>query len=251
MRNAIMAIILVVIFASPSLAAEQLRIATEGAYPPFNYIDESGRPAGFDVDIAKALCKAMNRECDIVAIKWEDILDGLERGDYDMIVASMGKTPEREARVAFSDSYYRSRTAFIGKSGKGFALSPEKLKGKTLGAQKDTIQADYIEKTFGDVADIVLFDTTDDCFDGLAKGKIDLMLTDALTALEFLKTDQGASFDFIGDPLPVEHLCSTAHIQMRKNETEQMKAVNKALRDIRLNGSYERINNTYFPFSIY
>src|SRR5947208_2390387 len=86
-----------------SVAAQEqkLRIATEGAYPPFNYVDDAGHLAGFDVDIARAICSDLGEDCSLVAVPWAKIIDGLVNGDYDLIVASMAYTPERAERMEF------------------------------------------------------------------------------------------------------------------------------------------------------
>lgn len=122
--------------ASSAFAQEKLTIATEGAYPPFNFKQADGTLAGFDVDIAKALCDKMKVECKIVAQDWDGIIPGLLAHHYDAIVASMSITEERKKKIAFTDPYYHTAGALaVLKSAPLAGNTPDDLKGKTLGVQ--------------------------------------------------------------------------------------------------------------------
>jgi ABC-type amino acid transport substrate-binding protein len=236
----------------PAMAAEKRRelvIATEGAYPPFNYVDAAGELAGFDVDIARALCRAMDADCTLVSVKWTRILDGLGT-DYDAVVASMGRTRKRDQVADFSDAYYRSRTTFIAPKGADLDTSPRGMAGKTVATGAGTIQADYLEENYPDT-EVLTPETLEQAFDHLVAGRADAVLTDSLTGFEFMKTDQGRGFDFTGKALPADHASSSAHIAVDQGERELVEDFNQALKTIRLNGTYDRINRKYFPFSIY
>lgn len=245
-------ICLLLLAAGPSAhASDVLRIATEGAYPPFNYVDDQGKLGGFDVDIANALCRAMETECEIVAVPWDVILDGLEKGDYSAVVASMAKTPERDARVDFTERYYRSRSAFIARAGAYEDVSPEALAGKRLTAAADTVQIEYLRKHYGEHSEIIAAKDTPDSYRLLAEGKVDLVLSDALNCLEFLDSEKGIDFDFSGEALPGEATSSTAFIAVREGDDALRQRINEAIQTIRLDGTYDKINHKYFPFSIY
>jgi len=230
--------------------ALKIRVASEGAYPPFNYIDKTGQLGGFDVDIAKALCKAMQAECSFVAAPWSDIITGLTDNKYDMVVASMAYTEERGKLMAFSDSYYRSHSNFVGDPAKYTAISPEALKGKRIAVGDGTIQAQFLAKVYPD-SKLILAKDQPAAAKLLIDGKADLMLADAIELLSFLQTPEGANFDYIGDPVTSDFLQSTSHITARKGDTALIGKVNAALKQIRLDGTYERVNQAYFPFSIY
>ncbi|MBI9078971.1 MAG: transporter substrate-binding domain-containing protein [Pseudodesulfovibrio sp.] len=244
-------ILTLVTLGGQAMAQDSLTIATEGAYPPFNYIDENDNIAGFDVDIALALCKSMDVQCTIVTEKWDTILNGLTENRYDAVIASMAETPTRKKHADFSDYYYRSRSTFVADPTKNIRLTHKGLNGMILSAQIDTVQAEYLNKKYSNSATIKLASTTDEAFAMLAKDEVDAVLSDSLTIYDFLQTSKGKRFDFTGAPLPSNHTSSEACIAVRKGKPELVKAFNKAIRDIRLNGVYDKINRKYFPFSIY
>lgn len=230
---------------------ERLRVATEGAYPPFNFIDERGQLAGFDVDIAKALCDALNRECEVIAVPWEQLLPKLAASDFEMIVASMAKTPERAQLAEFTEVYYRTPHAFIGRADDSTReVTPATVRGKVLGAQRDTIQADYLRQHYQNSAVVRLTDTMPAAFELLASGEIDYVLADCLLAYPFIRTDARQGFKIIGQTIPDEELSSLSYIQVRKGDVRLRDAINRALNEIKNNGVYARISAKYFPFDI-
>lgn len=231
-------------------AAQTIRIATEGAYPPFNFVDASGKLAGFDVDIAKAICADLEAECSYVAVPWNDLIGGLEKGDYDLIVASMAPTPERAERVAFSDSYYRSHASFVGDAAVITDTTPEALAGHRIVVAKGTIQAEYAHK-FYPSSEIVEGGDVPQALSMLAAGKGDVTLIDAINGLDWMQSAEGERFTYIGDPVTSDFLQSSARIAGRKDDAALIEEVNEAIKHLRLNGSYERINAAYFPFSIF
>ncbi|MBV1787257.1 transporter substrate-binding domain-containing protein [Marinobacterium sp. D7] len=234
--------------ANPAVA-DKLRIATEGTYPPFSYVNDSGELTGFDVDIAYALCEVLARDCEVEAVLWTELLDRLEAGEYDMIVASMANTEERAKRVDFTDYYYRSHSIFAGRADIK-DTSPEDLAGKTLAAGRDTIQADFLAQHYPD-SHILLTDNLPQAFQMLLDGQVDLMLSDTTNLLDLLQRPEAEGFDFVGEPISSPDLQSKAHIAVGKGDNELRRALNMALEKLRLNGIYDRINRKYFPFSIY
>lgn len=243
-------VVMLFLVAAIKLNATPLMIATEGDYPPFSYIDDAGILTGFDVDIAYALCESMGRECEVIAVPWVDLLDRLEAGDFQMIVASMAKTPERQKRVLFTDYYYRSQTTFVGDPRRFISVIPESLQSRTISASRDSIQGDFLLLHYH-ASTILLTNNLIESFELLSAGNVDLVLTDSINSLEFLRSSEGANFDFISEPIVDPMLKSEAHIAVGINDVQLADNINKAIIDIRLSGTYDQINRRYVPFSIY
>lgn len=130
--------------AESGLAADgkKLRIAVEGAYPPFSEVTPSGQLKGFDIDIANALCAQMKTECTLVQQDFDGMIPALQARKFDAIVASMSITPERQKVVAFTERYYQTPARLVAKNGSKLELTPEGLKGRKIGVQRSTIHED-------------------------------------------------------------------------------------------------------------
>src|SRR3989344_5845902 len=152
------------IIGTQAFAAEKLRIGTEGAYPPFNLLDASGKVVGFDMDIAHALCAKMKAECEVVTSDWDGIITALNAKKFDFIVASMSITDERKQAVDFTDPYYTNKLQFIGPKSAKVSVDKVGLKGKAVGTQRATIAGEWLEKNMGDAVDLKLYDTQENAY---------------------------------------------------------------------------------------
>ena len=121
MPAAALFILLILVGIAPAHA--EIRIATEGAYPPFNYI-ENGQPAGFEIDLGRAFCEAMKTPCVFVLQEWDELNAGLKAGKYDAIMSSMEITAERRTRYRFSQPYYRIPATLIARKDEPEAGAP-------------------------------------------------------------------------------------------------------------------------------
>ena len=243
MKRHLITLLLLALATAPALA-DKLRIGTEGAYPPFNMIDKQGQVAGFDIDIANALCERMGAECVFVTQDWDGIIPGLMARKYDAIVASMSITDERKRAVAFTNPYYSNSLSLIAKN--GATIDTAKLGNYSLGAQRATIAADYAIGLVGD--DAKLYDTQENAYLDLGSGRIDVLVTDTLPGYDWLQSPQGKGFAFVGDKIDIDDKIGIA---LRKNDDGLRQRFNAALKAIVDDGTYAEINAKYFPFSIY
>jgi polar amino acid transport system substrate-binding protein len=225
-----------------------VRIGTEGAYAPFNFIDSNNELQGFDVDIAKAVCEKMKVECTYVAQDWDGIIPALTAGKYDAIFASMSITDERKQVIDFSRPYYNTPSAFFTSKDSGLADSkPETLAGKSLGAQSSTIQANHLEENYSDT-DIKLYPSQEEVNLDLASGRIDALFVDKLVGEEWVKTADGACCAVLGEDIQVGGGVGAG---VRQEDTDLRDMISKAIEEIKADGTYEKINAKYFPFSIW
>ncbi len=249
----IAALAIALIAGTASAEMKKVRIGTEGAYPPFNYIDSDGKLQGFDVDIANALCAAAKLDCEFVVQDWDGMIPGLLAKKYDAIIASMSITEERKQKVDFTAKYYSTPAKFVTKAGANIEITKAGLKGKTVAVQRATIHENFLQDNFGEVIEIRSYATQDEANADLAAGRVDLVLADSVALDEgFLKTDAGKGFAFTGPGFTDRKWFGDgAGIAIRKGEDELRKALNGAIEQIRADGTYKNINSKYFEFDVY
>ncbi|CAI2936191.1 ABC transporter substrate-binding protein [Aminobacter niigataensis] len=230
-------------------AQEKLKIGTEGAYPPFNTVTADGKLAGFDVDIANALCAQMKVECEIVAQDWDGIIPALQGRKFDAIVASMTITDERKQQVDFTNKYYTTPLALIAPKDSALtSAEPDALKGKTVGAQASTTQSIYAEDHYAKVgAEVKLYPTQDEAVADLTNGRLDAVVADKFVLVDWIKTTGQDCCKMIGD---LDGTDSLTGIAVRKGDPLREK-LNAAIDAIVKDGTYAKINAKYFDFDIY
>jgi len=255
---AVAALALTGLVAQQATAQDVVRIGTEGAYPPFNWIDENGDLQGFDVEIAQALCDAAGFTCEFVVQDWDGIIPGLLAKKYDAIIASMSITAERAEVVSFTGKYYNTPAKFV--AAEDFmteipddtAAANDILSGMKIGVQRATIHENFIRDNFPDV-DLKSYATQDEANLDLANGRLDLVLADSVALDEgFLQTDLGQSFNFVGpDYSDPQWFGDGAGIAVRQEDTDLLAALDAALVQILDDGTYKAINDKYFDFNVY
>lgn len=228
-----------------------IKIATEGVYPPFNYV-EGGKLTGFDVDIANALCDKAKLKCEIVTQEWDGMIPALVAHKYDAIVASMNITDERKKKIDFTAKYYDTPAKFMAsKDAKISDISPAALAGKSIGVQGSTTQQNFLEAKYKE-AEIKTYTTVDDASADLAAGRIDLVLSDKVLLDTWLKKSSEASCcELVGEDLRDPLFGAGKGVGVRKDDTALRDKLDAALKDILSDGTYQKINAKYFPFSIY
>ncbi|MBS6828703.1 MAG: transporter substrate-binding domain-containing protein [Desulfovibrio sp.] len=225
-----------------------LRVGMEDHYPPMAFMDAQGRHTGFDHDMAEALCRRINAKCEFVIGSFDDILRMMTAGELDILVAGLAALEPRKQYMDFTEPYYRSSTIYIGRP--GLAISEEGLRGKRLAAQIGSMQLDILKKNWSNTATVVEV-PFEALFGSLVSGEVDAVLVDAIASYDFLKSEAGRDFGMLGDPLQINDVLSLARIGVRKGERKLTEALNKALMTMRVNGEYNHITRTYFPFNIY
>ncbi len=232
---------------------KKVKIGTEGAYAPFNFIDANKQLQGFDIEIAKALCAAAKFDCEFVVQDWDGIIPGLVAKKYDAIIASMSITEERKKVVDFTERYYKTPARFVRKSGSKIEITDAGLKGKKVGVQRATIHENFLNDKYAKIVEVRSYATQDEANLDMVSGRIDLLLADSVVLSEgFLKTAQGKGFEFVGpDFVDQKWFGDGAGIAVRKGDKDLREALNKAIKQIRADGTYKKINDKYFTFDAY
>ncbi len=229
-----------------------LKIGTEGAYPPFNNLTADGKLEGFDIDIANALCEEMKAKCEFVTQDWDGIIPALQAGKFDAIIASMSITEERKQKVDFTNKYYNTPPGIVAPKDTDIkGVTKEDLAGKTLGVASSTTHFNYAEKTYTD-STIKTYPTSQEEQLDLANGRLDAITDDISVLEEWLKTTDGQCCKVVGTIKPVIEIHGPgAGIAVRKGDTALVEKFNAAIDAIRANGKYKAINDKYFNFDVY
>lgn len=232
-------------------AAQEIRIATEGAYPPFNFTQPDGNVAGLEVDLANALCERMKRPCTVVAQEWDGIIPGLLAKKYDAIMATMNITPERAKAIGFSIPYMVVPAYFVAPAKSTIDGSPASLRGKTIGAQVSTTHSRYVEKHLGSDATLKTYDTASNLLADLKAGRLDAAITTGATASDWVKGDGGKSVKLVGQPvIDAEVFGPGIGVGLRKEDTALKQSFDEAIRAVVQDGTLARIAARYVDFSI-
>ncbi|HEX8167369.1 MAG TPA: transporter substrate-binding domain-containing protein [Beijerinckiaceae bacterium] len=230
--------------------ARTIRIATEGAFPPFNYL-EGNEPQGFEVDLGNALCAAAKAACVFVVHEWDGMIKGLLRGEYDAIMASVGITERRRARIAFSKPYYRIPASFVARKDADLsAVTPAALAGKSIGTIAESDHARFLEERYPD-AQVRTFASLEEADLDLIAERLDLVLGDKLAMTRFLDSREGACCRLVADaPFDPAFYHPGVGMGLRKEDLGLKALFDRALDAVIADGTYDRIRAKYFSFDI-
>ena len=217
-----------------------LTIGMEGTYPPFTYKDDKGNLTGFDVDIAKAVAAKLGYKTQFVLTEFSGILAGLQANKYDVIVNQIGITAERQKSIAFSNPYaYSSPQIIVKKTGDFAPKTLADLKGKRVGVGLGSNFEQQLTKEGG--INVVTYPGAPEYLADLAAGRLDAAYNDRLLVGYLIKSQnlpvRGAGV--IGQPEAVG-------IALKKTNTGLKSAIDKALLQLKADGTYAKISRQWF-----
>ena len=261
--------LLISLFLTISANADKIRIGTEGAYPPWNSKDASGKLIGFEVELAWTLCRYIGQQCEIVEQDWDGMIPALIMRKFDAIMAGMSITAERQKAISFSQGYadeVASLAVMKGSDLEGISTSEginltkktgavkkdlktltSALAGKTVCTQTATIHQNFLES--GDVGKINLrtYKTKDEVNLDLASGRCDVALAAAVAFTDYAEKS-GKPVVLVGPTFSGGAFGNGVGVGIRKDDTELLKAFNKAIEKARKNGDISRIATKWFGF---
>jgi arginine/ornithine transport system substrate-binding protein len=229
---------------------KKVRVGVEGNYPPFSKLGPDGKLAGFDIDIALAVCRQIGAECTLVQQEWDGMMPALNAKKFDMIVASMTITEERKKAADFSDPYYDVPSRWVAKAGAFKDASPASLKGKKIIVLRNSPRAKFVADNHKD-AQVLLVNKETDIYMELVAGRGDIGFGSSVVSSEaFLKKPEGKGFAQVGPTVRLDGGGGGVGIAFRKGETVLRDKVNAALKAIRADGSYKKLADQYFDFDV-
>lgn len=233
---------------------ESIKIGSDTSYAPFDFIDKNGEISGFNIEITKALCEKAKIKCEFQTTDFDALIPSLLSRKIDMISSSLMMTEKRKKQIAFSDEIFITNSRLIAKKDSDLLPTIESLKGKRVGVEQGTSQEHFAnDKWRPNGVVIVPYQNQLQVFSDLAAGRLDAALQDEVTgSYAFLKQPQGKDFAFAGDVLSDKGYFDVGvGLGFRKKDDELREAFNQALVEILNDGTYKKINDKYFDFSVY
>ena len=249
--------------------ADKIKIGTEGAYPPWNSKSEAGKLIGFEVELAYTLCRYIGQQCVIVEQDWDGMIPALIMRKFDAIMAGMSITAERQKAISFSQGYadeVASLAVMKGSSLEGLntpaginLTKPNSdakkalktltgaLAGKTVCVQTATIHQNFLDS--GDVGKVNVrtYKTQDEVNLDLSSGRCDAALAAAVAFSDYAEKS-GKPVVLTGPTFSGGAFGNGVGVGIRKDDTELLKAFNKAIDKARKNGDISRIATKWFGF---
>jgi len=268
---------LITLFLTISANADKIRIGTEGAYPPWNSKDASGKLIGFEVELAWALCRYMERQCEIVEQDWDGMIPALLMRKFDAIMAGMSITAERQKTITFSQGYADEVAQLAVMKGSdlegmdtpsGINLSlggsdvkkalktlTGALAGKTVCVQTATIHQNFLDS--GDVGSVNVrtYKTQDEVNLDLTSGRCDAALAAAVAFTDYAEKS-GKPVVLVGPTFSGGAFGNGVGVGIRQGgddaigqrDAQLLIDFNKAIDQARKNGDISRIATKWFGF---
>ena len=236
MKNLALTAAVLALTASGALAQQVIRMGTEGAYPPYNYLNESNELVGFEIDLGNALCARANLTCEWVQNDWDSIIPNLVAGNYDTIMAGMNATPARAEVIAFSEAYkLPDPSGYMALAG----TDPAVMESGVIAAQSNTVQASMVAETS---ATLIEFPTADETIAAVRNGTADAVLADHDFLVTYVSESNG-ELEFLAT---VPTAGAGISIGLRQSDTELRATFNAAIESMKADGSLNALLRQWF-----
>jgi ABC-type amino acid transport/signal transduction systems, periplasmic component/domain len=241
MKKMMLAAAAILALGTPAFAQETVRIATEGAYAPWNFLNDAGEPAGYEIDLGNAICEKAGITCEWIINDWDSIIPNLLAGNYDLIMAGMSITEERLETIDFTQDYFPpDPSKFVSTAGSG--IDPSALSGARIGVQGGTIQAAYAEENLASGNTVVTFTTADQAMADLMAGNLDTILADG-AYLEPVVTAASGAIEFVGEDIMIGGGVGAG---LRKDAADLKAKIDDALSALKADGTVDKLIAQWF-----
>ena len=224
---------------SQALADGVLTVGTNAEFPPFEYVNDNGEPDGFDIALIKAIGKKLGVTVEVENMEFASLLSSTG-SKIDVSIAGMTVTEERKESVDFSDSYYEAVQYVILPEGSEIATADD-LKNKAIGVQLGTT-GDFIASDI-EGATVSQYNKAVDAVNDLINGRVDCVIIDKNPALVFEEKFEGQITAIDGAQFAFEP--EQYAIAMPKGDAALVEQVNKALEEIKADGTFDELVKTY------
>ena len=239
MRKLILTAAAALLALTGAASAQTVRLGTEGAYAPWNFLDDSGNVAGRDRP-GNELCARAELTCEWVVNDWDSIIPNLQAGNYDAIMAGMSITDERKQTIDFSDNYFPpDPSKYVAAAGAAFDL--ENPSGLKIGVQGATIQHAYVQEHFAANNTIQSYATADQAMADLLGGNLDVILADSGYLEPIIAGNPAIAFSG-----PDVLIGGGVGIGLRKADDELEQKLNAAIRSVKEDGTLDTLIAKWF-----
>ena len=220
--------------ATGALAQDVVRLATEGAYPPFNFINDASEVDGFERELGDELCQRAGLTCEWVTNEWDSIIPNLVSGNYDAILAGMSITDERDEVIDFTQEYFPNvPSAYVA------ASEDANFETGTVAAQTNTIQAAYVAESG---ATLLEFATPEETVAAVRNGEADAVFADRDYLKPFVE-ESGGELMFVGEPVLIGQ---GVGMGLRESDAELKGRFDEAIVSMKADGSLNELITKWF-----
>lgn len=220
---------------------DAVSVATDNGFVPFEFVDEqTGELVGFDIDLIKAVAEEAGLELELNAMEFDGIIAGVRTGRYDIGIAGITITDERDKMIDFSDPYYDAGLLLTVRADNEAIISEADLAGKKVGTRAGSTSERYLKENHPD-ADVVAFPGIIEAYLDLEAGRVDAVLYDAPNVRYYVRRDTSTDLKTVGGILRGEQ-----YGMAFPEGSPMVETVNQALKILRENGTYDRIYAKWF-----
>lgn len=220
-----------------SCKAGTLTMGTNASFPPYEYVDDNGKIVGIDAEIAQAIADKLGMKLEIKDMEFESLVPAVKAKSIDLALAGMTVTDERKQSVNFSDSYSTGVQVVIVKENSEIKTVDD-LKGKKIGVQAGTTSDTYCSEDFGE-ENVKQFSNGSLAVAALANGQVDCVVIDNEPAKNYVAANSGLKI------LDTEYVTEDYAIAISKDNDELLKKVNNALKELKEDGTVDKIVGKY------
>ena len=216
--------------------------------PPFTSLNTDKELQGFDIDVAKELCKKMQVQCTFSNDQFSNMVTSLKTNKYDAWISAISIDEHHQKDVSLSKPYFSNTVQLMATKATTFNAAPIEIKGKTIGAEDRTCFIPHLKEAYGDSVKIKTFPTEDEAYIALKNGEIDAVIGDTTTLKYWRSTQEDSKkYRLIGLPAKYSNLVWHKYgIAVTKDNFELMKKLNGAIEHIKSDGTYDKLVKKYF-----